>query len=416
MPGNPHSHPRPRRATPETQAQGLPPLFPRTLGPNAMKYVQEVVDSGFTSDMMGRFERAFAEAIGVKFCIAMPGCTPALHALFIACDFAPGDEIIVSPITDYGTVQGLLAQNLIPVFPDTPPGCINFNAETIAPCVSPRTKSILCVHKTGIFCDMDPINALAAQHGIPVFDDCCQAVFGRYKGRLAGTLGKAACFSFDPEKTMGSDTGGCMVTDDAALHERARYLAQNRAGTAKPGFGRVHTDVGYAYRMPQCTAAICLAQLEVVQGWVAHRDKMARYLLKLLGEIPGVHPLQVPEYVDVFSCWMMGFNLEPGAFRCTPAEFGATLANAGFATASLAEYYLMPAALEILHKKTAQGLFPYTMPPATREYRYAAEDCPNARDFLKTFVRWVTFNEKWEERHCELAAEIIAETAEKYRA
>ncbi|MBI3117754.1 MAG: DegT/DnrJ/EryC1/StrS family aminotransferase [Candidatus Hydrogenedentes bacterium] len=413
MPGRPK---KPFRASAKLLAEGLPSPFPRTLAPNALKYLREVVDSGMTTDMMGRFEKAFAEALGVQYCIATPGCTPALHGLFLACDFAPGDEVIVSPITDYGTVQGLLAQDLIPVFPDTPPGNINFSAETIAPCLGPRTRAILCVHKTGIFCDMDPINALAAQHGLMVFEDCCQAVFGQYKARLAGTLGHAACFSFDPEKTMGSDTGGCMVTNDPELHERARYCAQNRAGTMRAGFGRVHTDVGYAYRMPQCTAAICLAQLEHVREWVAHRDKMARLTYRLLSEIPGITPVPIPGYVDVFSCWMMGFNLAPGAFRCPPAEFAATLANAGISTASLAEYYLMPAALEVLQRKTEEGCFPYSVPPASRTYTYSAESCPNARDFLKTFIRWVTFCEKWQPEHCALAADIVRETANHYRA
>ena len=86
----------------------LPNPFPRTMGPHALKYLQEVVDSGLSCDMVARFEKAFAEAHGVRHCIATPGCTPALAVLAAALDFAPGDEIIVSPITDYGTVQGLI--------------------------------------------------------------------------------------------------------------------------------------------------------------------------------------------------------------------------------------------------------------------------------------------------------------------
>lgn len=99
--------PQPEDAPPPP-AEGIPTQFPRTIGPNALKYLAEIVDSGMTVDMMGRFERAFAEALGVSYCIAMPGCTPALHALMLGAGFVPGDEIIVSPITDYGTVQGFL--------------------------------------------------------------------------------------------------------------------------------------------------------------------------------------------------------------------------------------------------------------------------------------------------------------------
>ncbi len=397
------------------QTGPLPNPFPRTLGPNAQKYLQEVIDSGLTIDMMGRFERAFAEALGVKYCIAMPGCTPALHVLALACDFKPGDEVIVSPITDYGTVQGMLAQNIIPIFPDSAPGTINFSAETIAPHITERTRAILCVHKTGIINDMDPINALAAKHGVLVFEDCCQAIFGEYKGRLAGTLGTAGCFSFDAEKTMGADQGGCMVTNDPKIHERARFMGHNRAGEMVPHFGRVHSEIGYALRMPQCTAAICLAQLEIVREQVAHRDKMGRLLYKLLADIPGITPLPLPDYLNVFSAWMIGFNIDPEAFSCSTEEFAARISDAGISGAGMGEYYLMPASLTCLHKKVRDRAFPYAQPPASRNYTYTGESCPNAQQFLKTFIRWSTFCEKYQPEHCELAANIVRKTADENR-
>lgn len=110
----------------------LPNPFPRIMGPNAMGYLQEVVDSGLACDMLGRFGKAFAQTLGVKHCIATPGCTPALAILAAAFPFAPGDEIIVSPITDYSTIQGLFRQGYIPVFADTEPGTVNLRAATIA--------------------------------------------------------------------------------------------------------------------------------------------------------------------------------------------------------------------------------------------------------------------------------------------
>ena len=130
---------------------------------------------------------------------------------------------------------------------------MNISAETIAPLITDRTRAILTVHKTGIICDMDPINALAARHNLVVIEDVCQAVFGEYKGRLAGTLGHAAGFSFDSEKTLGSDVGGCLVTNDDALAERARFLGHSRGAENRPGFGRMHTAEGTALRMPTCT-------------------------------------------------------------------------------------------------------------------------------------------------------------------
>ena len=394
----------------------LPNPFPRTMGPNAARYLQEVVDSGLTCDMVGRFERAFAQELGVKHCIATPGCTPALAVLAAAFGFEPGDEILVSPVTDYGTVQGLIREQYIPVFPHTDPGTVNMSARTIAPCITDRTRAILVVHKTGLICDMDPINELAARHGLIVYEDVCQAVFGKYKGRYAGTLALAAGFSFDSEKTLGSDVGGCVTTDDDRLAERLRFIGQSRGGEMIPHFGRAHTAPGYAHRMTQSTAAITLAQLEIIKPQVEKRDRMIRLLTRLLGEIPGIIPLPIPDYVEVYSCWMAGFSIAPAAFKCSGEEFAAQLAKAGVSGAGQGKYYLMPAALKFVQEKAEKKSYPYSQPPASRTYHYSADSCPQARDFLEHFIRWSTFCEKYEEADCRLAAQLVAEVAEKNRA
>jgi len=397
------------------ESGALPNPFPRTIGPNAAKYLMEIVESGLTCDMMGRFELAFANELGVEHCVATPGCTPALAMLASAFAFPPGSEIIVSSISDYGTIQGLVRENYIPVFADTQPGTINISAETIEPCITDRTRAILVVHFTGLIPDMDAINALAAKHGLVVYEDACQAVFSEYKGRCAGTFGKAAGFSFDGEKTMGSDVGGCVVTNDGELAEQLRLVGQSRGGVAEPVFGRRHVVPGYAYRMPQCTAAICLAQLEIIREQVAHRDKMVRLLTSLIAEIPGVTPLPIPEHQDVYSCWMFCISIDPEAFTCGADEFARQLSDAGITGAGTGRYYLLPAACTFLEENACKKVYPYSMPPASREYSYGADSCPNARGLLDSMIRWSTFCEKYQPEHCELAAEIIRQVADRNR-
>lgn len=394
----------------------LPNPFPRIMGPNAMKYLQEVVDSGLTGGMVDRFETAFAQRLGVKHCVATPGCTPALAILAAAFPFEPGGEIIVSPITDYGTIQGLFRHGYIPVFADTDPGSPNISADTIAPLITDRTRAILGVHKTGIVCDMDPINALADKHGLLVYEDACQAVLSTYKGRLAGTLARAAGFSFDSEKTLGSDVGGCVVTDDDDLAERLRFIGHSRGGVGKPGYGRLHTEPGYAFRMTQSTAAITLAQLEIIEENVATRDKMARLLTCLVNEIPGVQALPIPDYQEVYSCWMFGITVDPAQFTCSPAEFADQLAEAGIPGAGMGAYYLMPEACTFLDEWAQARRFPFSQPPAGREYRYGADCTPVAAEFLQRFIRWATICEKYTEEHCSIAAQIIRAVADANRA
>jgi dTDP-4-amino-4,6-dideoxygalactose transaminase len=393
----------------------LPNPFPRVIGPNAMKYLKEVVDSGFLLDMATRFEKAFAEALGVKHVIASPGCTPALQILASAFGFEPGDEIIVSPITDYGTVAGLIRENYIPVFADTAPGTVNISAATIEPCITDRTRAILCVDMTGLFCDMDPINALAKKHGLVVYDDCCQSVFGEYKGRLAGTLAQASAFSFDPEKTMGSDTGGCIATNDDDLAERCRLIGQSRGAEMREHYGRAHVLPGYAFRMPHCTAAICLAQLEIIRDSVAHIDRMVRLLSGLVNEIPGVQALPIPDYQDVYSCWMFGITIDPEQFKCSTEELGDQLSQGGIPGASQSRYYLMPTACTFLDENARAKKYPYSIPPASRGYRYGPDTCPTGYDFLERFIRWSTFCDKYTEKDCELAASIIRQVADRNR-
>jgi dTDP-4-amino-4,6-dideoxygalactose transaminase len=263
---------------------------------------------------------------------------------------------------------------------------------------------------------MDPIIALTRRREVMLIEDVCQATFSRYKGRLAGTMGDAAAFSFDSEKTVGSDIGGCIVTNSSALAETAQLMGQSRAGEMRPGFGRVHVAHGYALRMPMCTAAITLAQLEIADENVAQRDRMIRLLYRKLTEIPGIKPLAIPAYQDVYSCWMAGFNIDPKQFRISVDGFAEQLAEAGIAGAGTGRYYLMPASLPFLSAAANEQTYPFCQPPASRKYSYSGDSCPNAQAFLETFIRWSTFNDRYTEEHCELAAQIVRHVADRNRA
>ncbi|MFY7953770.1 MAG: DegT/DnrJ/EryC1/StrS family aminotransferase, partial [Armatimonadaceae bacterium] len=163
------------------------------------------------------------------------------------------------------------------------------------------------------------------------------------------------------------------------------------------------------------TAAITLAQLEIVDENVAQRDRMIRLLTQLLGEIPGITPLEIPDYLDVYSCWMVGFSIDPEQFTCTADEFGAQCAADGIPGIGTARYYLMPEGLTFLNENATAKRFPYSVPPASREYVYDENTCPEAHKFLETFLRWSTFCEKYTEEHCALAAAIVREVADRNR-
>ena len=391
----------------------LPGVFPREMGPNAERYLREVVEAGLASDMYERFTNYFAEMYGVKYCIGVPGCTQAIFATMLGMDFEHGDEIIVSPIADYGTVAGMVFSNYIPVFADTDPGTALISAETIEPLITDRTRALMCVHKLGLSCDMDPIMELAEKHNLIVLTDVCQAIVSEYKGSMKKTLGHLGCFSFDAEKTCGGDIGGAILTDGEELYERINHRALSRGAHQEPGFGRIHTYQGFATRMPQCTAATCLANLEILPRQVEQRQKMAQLLDGLIGNIDGMIPYNLPEG-RTHTYWMYGFSVDPNSFNVPVDKFAELLKEKGVPGAGMGKYYLLPEAVRFLRDYVDRGVYPFSTPPSSRTYKYCADSAPNARDFLDSWVRW-PWTEKYSVEHIHHIARLVEDTARECR-
>ena len=391
----------------------LPNPFPRTMGPNVLKYVTEVVESGLTSDMVERFEQAFAKKMGKAHTVSAPGCSNALYCLAEGLSFPAGSEIIFSPITDFGTLLGFYKTGYIPVFADTAPGSMNVSAETISKKITERTRAIVVVHFSGLMCDMDPIVELAKKHNLVLVEDACQAIMSTYKGRLAGTIGDVGAFSFDSEKNVGSDVGGCFITDNSELDSRARFTSIARGGEVKPGYGRVHTFPGSAFRMPLLTAAFTLGQLDILDEVAAKRNHAVRTLLRKVSTIPGILIEQVPDYQEVYSSWMFGFRIEPDAFSCTTEEFGVECDALGFTGLSPARYYLIPEACVFLQKDADAGSYPFNL--SKESYNYDADETPNAKEYMSGFLRSCYISEKFTDDYVEIAYQIIKEVADKYR-
>jgi perosamine synthetase len=389
----------------------LPGVFPREMGPNAIKYLTEVVESGLASNLYDRFTDYLSNLYGVRYAVGTPGCTQAIFAAMLGMDFEPGSEIIVSPIADYGTIAGMLFEGYIPVFADTDPGTVLISASTIAPRIGERTKAIMCVHKLGIPCDMNPIMDLAREHGLIVLTDVCQSILAEYDGSLTATLGDLGCFSFDAEKTCGGDIGGAVLTDNEELYKRIENRALARGAYAVPGFGRTHTYQGFATRMPQCTAATCLANLEILAPQVANRRAMAKRLDDQIAMIPGITPYAVPAG-RTHTYWMYGFSIDPSSLRCSVDEFAAELKDAGIPGVGTGKYYLMPGALPFLTEKAESGIYPFSLVPDDYRHTYCAEATPNAKQFLDTWVRW-SWTEKYTADHIDYIAGLIREVVGK---
>ena len=237
---------------------------------------------------MAEFEKAYAQLLGAKRCLATASGTTALMVALHVLDVDAGDEVIVSPFTFIATYNAVLAQKALPVFADTDPDTLMIDPASIESRITDRTRAILPVHIYGIPCDMDRINPIARQHQLPVLEDACQAWLAEYKGRKCGILGDLGCFSFQNSKHIPAGEGGAVTGNSDELLDRCHsYHNCGRAVGSfkgdKPFFTR-----GRNFRMQQIQAVMLLQQFDKLVEETARRRENAAYLCAQLGQIPGI--------------------------------------------------------------------------------------------------------------------------------
>jgi dTDP-4-amino-4,6-dideoxygalactose transaminase len=231
-------------------------------------------------------EAELADLYGVTHAVSCSSGTAALHLAVVAAAPDPGDEVITTPITDFGTVAPVLAQNAVPVFADVDAVTGNLDPDAVAKAVGPRTRAIIAVHLFGAPADVDDLRAIADQHGLTLIEDCAQAWLTELPGaRLAGTVGQVGCLSLQQWKHITCGDGGVTLTDDAELARRMRLFADKGWDRAA---GRSHESLGLNYRMTELQAAVARAQLAKLPGVVAARRRTAGLLLEALADVPGL--------------------------------------------------------------------------------------------------------------------------------
>lgn len=335
----------------------------RTLGPEELALLAEVIRSAMLFSPKGRFvkefESRFAEAMGVRHAFACSSGTAAVHVAVAAIDPEPGDEIITTPITDMGALTPILYQGAIPVFADVDPTTCNVTAETIAARLSPKTKAIIVTHLFGNPCRMDEIMALANAKSIPVIEDAAQAFGAKHRGRRVGTIGAIGCFSLQQGKHITTGEGGLVVSDDPALARRV-FLYINKAW----GYGDKNPDhyfLALNYRMTELQGAVAVAQLPKLPEVVRRRVRTANELTRILKGLPGILTPPV-EDGDLHSYWKYCLRVEPAVVEGGSPGLGKELKEMGFASAP--RYIQKPAfECEIFREKRTFGSsrFPFTL-------------------------------------------------------
>lgn len=321
----------------------------------------------------------------IPYSVATSSGTAALHVALGAAGVTVGDEVITSPITDQGTVIGILYQNAVPVFADLEPNSYNLSPASVEAAITPRTKAIIVVHLMGNPCRMDEIMAIAKRHNLVVIEDCAQAYMTEYEGRLVGTIGDYGCFSTNDFKHISTGDGGIVTVNSRDEQDYLRTHA-----FADKNYQRLGTDVmrelhGLApnYRMTELQGAVGIAQLKKLPWICDRRTKYGDRLNVELAGLPGVQPVQVPARGRC-TYWFYMFRLELAALSCTREEFTMALAAEGIPN----QMGYIP---EVIYKQPlfqkkmayAGSSFPFDLSTAS----YAAGQCPEAEAILATAIK-----------------------------
>lgn len=233
------------------------------------RYLAEAVASGIISGD-GTFTKrchALLEAVlGAPKVLLTTSCTHALEMSALLLNLQPGDDVILPSFTFVSTANAYVLRGVKPIFADVRPDTLNLDESQLSDLITERTKAIVVVHYAGVGCEMDAINAVAAERGIPVIEDNAHGLFGRYKGRPLGTLGRMATQSFHETKNVTCGEGGALVLNDLADVERAEIIREKGTNRSRFFRGQIDkytwVDLGSSYLPSDVLAAFLLAQLE----------------------------------------------------------------------------------------------------------------------------------------------------------
>lgn len=308
---------------------------------NAVLAMNESAISGHASPFIERFENEFANFCGTRYAVACSSGTAALHLAARALPIRPGDEVLVSALTNIATANAVIECGGIVVPVDSEPETWNLNPHLLDSLVSRSTTAIFPVHIYGHPADMPRIASYADSLGLSVIEDAAEAHGAEIQGKRVGSFGDAACFSFYANKVITTGEGGMIVTDSLEIAAKASSLRNLAFGT--PRF--LHYEVGYNYRMSNLSAAIGCGQMtridEIIQ---AKRDLARRYTERLTGT-PGLQlPIEKDGYRNIY--WMYSIVVNEKEYGESRDTLQSRLARAGIDTRTMfAPLNIQPALL-----------------------------------------------------------------------
>src|ERR1041384_2267960 len=262
--------------------------------------------SGSFGESIPRFEEEFATYCGCKYGVAVSSGSTALHVAVAAAGSGAGDEVLISSSTNIATALAVIHNQAIPVPVDSESLTWNLDLDLIEDLITEKTKAIIPVHLYGHPVDMDRLMEIARRHNLMVIEDCAESHGATCRGRMTGSFGDMACFSFYANKVITTGEGGMVTTNDEQLAERLRLL-RNLAFT-RPRFR--HQELGFNFRMTGFQAAMGSAQFAKIDHIVSEKRRVAHTYNKFLRDLEG---LQLPHEAEWARnvYWMYAVVVQP---------------------------------------------------------------------------------------------------------
>jgi len=298
-------------------------LSPPDVGDEERQMLLAAFDSNWIAPCgpdLDAFEQELAAAVGCAQAAALSSGTAALHLALLMLGIEAGDEVLTATLTFAATANAIRYVGARPVFVDCDRATWTISPTLLAEELERRAasgalpKAVITVDLYGQCADYDRILPLCEQHGVTVIQDAAEALGATYRGKMAGNQGRVGIFSFNGNKIISTSGGGMLVSDDATLCERARFLA-TQARDPAPYYE--HSELGYNYRLSNLLAALGRPQLRHLEQRVMRRRAINERYREALGEVPGIAFMPEASY-GRSTCWLTCITIDSDAFGATP--------------------------------------------------------------------------------------------------
>jgi len=373
------------------KAKTVPYGSEKRYGLKEVEYLTEALEQDtlfyWKGNMAKRVCAKMEEMYKIKHCAVTSSGTSAIHTALGACGVGPGDEVITSPITDMGSIIGILFQNAVPVFADLDLNNYCMTAESIEEKITDKTKAVVLVHLGGNAAEVDKIADLCKAKGVYLIEDCAQSWCCEYKGKYIGTYGDIGCLSVNDFKHISAGDGGMVITDNDELYHKAVMFADKNYNRFGADVARNSDRIGINYRMSELVAAVTLAQLEKVEDICRRRNAYGDALIEGIKDLPGITPPKIYEGVKSSYGKPFLFRIDAKELGATREQFAQAL-NAEGITCSVGYIKECIYQMELFRKQSAFGEMgcPFTCPYYGKKVEYTDGLCPNAEDILVNTV------------------------------